>query len=83
VVDGALDALDRIIGAVVRFGDHVIVENPAFPPLIDLLQTVGAAVLGVPMDEHGMLPDRLHGVLSEYPAGRRSSCSPGRTTRPA
>jgi DNA-binding transcriptional MocR family regulator len=68
VVDGALDALDRIIDAVVRFGDHVIVENPAFPPLLDLLQTVGATVIGVPMDEHGMVPDRLHGVLSEYPA---------------
>jgi DNA-binding transcriptional MocR family regulator len=68
VVDGALDALDRIIDAVVRFGDHVIVENPAFPPLLDLLQTVGATVVGVPMDESGMLPDKLHGALSEYPA---------------
>ncbi|GIM97923.1 GntR family transcriptional regulator [Paractinoplanes toevensis] len=68
VVDGALDALDRVITAVVRFGDHVIVENPAFPPLLDLLQTVGATVIGVPMDAHGMLPDRLHGVLTEHPA---------------
>ncbi|WP_433360772.1 PLP-dependent aminotransferase family protein [Actinoplanes sp. CA-142083] len=68
VVDGALDALDRIIGVTVRFGDHVIVENPAFPPLLDLLQTVGATVIGVPMDDAGMLPDKLHGVLAEYPA---------------
>jgi DNA-binding transcriptional MocR family regulator len=68
VVDGALDALDRIIGAVVRFGDHVIVENPAFPPLLDLLQTVGATVIGVPMDDAGLLPGQLHGALSEYPA---------------
>ncbi|GIF20464.1 DNA-binding transcriptional MocR family regulator [Actinoplanes tereljensis] len=68
VVDGALDALDRVIAAVVRFGDHVIVENPAFPPLLDLLQTVGATVIGVPMDSSGMRPDRLHGVLVEHPA---------------
>ncbi|MEU4237425.1 aminotransferase class I/II-fold pyridoxal phosphate-dependent enzyme [Actinoplanes sp. NPDC026619] len=68
VVDGALDALDRVITAVVRFGDHVIVENPAFPPLLDLLQTVGATVLGVPLDDQGMRPDRLHGVLAEHPA---------------
>jgi DNA-binding transcriptional MocR family regulator len=68
VVDGALDALDRIIGVVVRFGDHVIVEDPAFPPLLDLLQTVGATVVGAPMDDSGPLPDRLHGLLSEYPA---------------
>ncbi|MET0423295.1 MAG: aminotransferase class I/II-fold pyridoxal phosphate-dependent enzyme [Actinoplanes sp.] len=68
VVDGALDALDRVIAAVVRFGDHVVVENPAFPPLLDLLQAIGATVLGVPMDESGMRPDRLRDVLAEYPA---------------
>jgi DNA-binding transcriptional MocR family regulator len=68
VVDGALDALDRVIAATVRFGDHVVVENPAFPPLLDLLQTVGATVAGVEMDESGMRPDRLREVLSAYPA---------------
>ncbi|WP_236030047.1 PLP-dependent aminotransferase family protein [Paractinoplanes lichenicola] len=68
VVDGALDALDRVIASVVRFGDHVIVENPAFPPLLDLLQTVGATVVGVPMDAYGMRPDQLHEVLVSYPA---------------
>ncbi|GAA0487903.1 GntR family transcriptional regulator [Paractinoplanes deccanensis] len=68
VVDGAMDALDRIIGAVVRFGDHVIVENPAFPPLLDLLQTVGATVIGVPLDGAGMMPDRLHACLADHPA---------------
>ena len=32
---------------VVRFGDHVLVENPAFPPVLDLLDAVGASVVGV------------------------------------
>jgi DNA-binding transcriptional MocR family regulator len=68
VVDGALDALDRVVSAVVRFGDHVIVENPAFPPLLDLLQAIGATVLGVPMDAHGLRPDRLRAVLAEHSA---------------
>jgi DNA-binding transcriptional MocR family regulator len=48
VVDGALDALDRVTAAVVRFGDHVLVEDPAFPPLLDLLEAAGATVIGVP-----------------------------------
>jgi DNA-binding transcriptional MocR family regulator len=68
VVDGALDALDRIIAATVRFGDHVVVENPAFPPLLDLLQAVGATVSGVPVDDEGMLPDALREALAEVPA---------------
>ena len=67
VVDGALDALDRVIGAVVHYGDHVVVEDPAFPPLLDLLQTVGAAVVAVPVDDAGMRPDRLRDVLAGHP----------------
>ncbi|MEU8818594.1 aminotransferase class I/II-fold pyridoxal phosphate-dependent enzyme [Actinoplanes sp. NPDC048796] len=67
VVDGALDAIDRLIGVAVRFGDHVVVENPAFPPLLDLLQTVGATVIGVPVDKSGMSPEGLAASLASYP----------------
>ena len=37
VVDGALDALDRVATEVLRLGDRVIVEHPTFPPILDLL----------------------------------------------
>ncbi len=66
VVDGALDALDRIIGAAVRYGDHVLVEDPAFPPLLDLLDAVGATVVGVPLGPSGIDLDALGAALSEY-----------------
>jgi len=64
VVDGALDAIDRITACVVRFGDHVLVENPAFPPVLDLLESVGATVVGVPCDRHGMRPEALRAALA-------------------
>jgi DNA-binding transcriptional MocR family regulator len=67
VVDGALDALDRLTAAVVRFGDHVLVEDPTFPPVLDLLDSVGASVVGVPMDGCGMLPDALADALRHGP----------------
>ena len=66
VVDGALDALDRITAAVVRFGDRVLVEDPAFPPTLDLLETVGATVVGVPLDGSGLDPSYLRRVLAEF-----------------
>ncbi|WP_433825428.1 aminotransferase class I/II-fold pyridoxal phosphate-dependent enzyme [Actinoplanes sp. CA-015351] len=66
VVDGAMDALDRIAGAMLRFGDHVLVENPAFAPLLDLLQAVGATVIGVPMDAGGVDPAALRQILRDY-----------------
>jgi DNA-binding transcriptional MocR family regulator len=59
VVDGAMDALDRVAGVVVRLGDRVVVEQPAFPPLLDLLDLLGAEVIGVDLDEEGMQPDGL------------------------
>ncbi|GIJ46376.1 GntR family transcriptional regulator [Virgisporangium aliadipatigenens] len=66
VVDGALDALDRITSATVRFGDHVLVEDPAFPPMLDLLDAVGATVVGVPVDGQGMRPDALRAALTAH-----------------
>jgi DNA-binding transcriptional MocR family regulator len=67
VVDGALDALDRITTGTIRLGDHVLVENPAFPPMLDLLDSVGATVVGVPVDRHGILPDPLRAALATAP----------------
>ncbi|BCJ40497.1 GntR family transcriptional regulator [Actinoplanes ianthinogenes] len=67
VVDGAMDALDRVASAVVRYGDRVLVENPAFPPLLDLLQSLGATVIGVPLDESGMDPSILRDLVVSRP----------------
>jgi DNA-binding transcriptional MocR family regulator len=66
VVDGALDALDRITAAVVRFGDHVLVEDPAFPPMLDLLEATGAEVIGVPLDRAGLGTGGLPDLLDEF-----------------
>jgi DNA-binding transcriptional MocR family regulator len=67
VVDGALDALDRITTGTIRLGDHVLVENPAFPPMLDLLDSVGATVVGVAVDRQGMRPDVLRAALATGP----------------
>jgi DNA-binding transcriptional MocR family regulator len=66
VVDGALDALDRITAVVVRFGDHVLVEDPAFPPMLDLLDAVGATVIGIPLTPDGLDPAALRAALAEH-----------------
>jgi DNA-binding transcriptional MocR family regulator len=63
VVDGAMDGLELLIRATLRFGDRVVVEHPTFPPLLDLLEAAGAEITGVPLDEDGMIPDRLAKAL--------------------
>ena len=64
IVDGAMDALDLIARTALRFGDRVIVEHPCFPPLLDLLDSIGAEVVGVPLDSEGMQPQPLAAALA-------------------
>ena len=68
VVDGAFDAMTRALEQVVRFGDRVAVEDPCFPPLLDLLDQLGAEAVPVTVDEHGMVPDDLARALATSPA---------------
>lgn len=67
VVDGALDALSRIVDQVVGLGDRVVMESPGFPPLIDLLDRAGAEVIAVQMDEQGVIPTELTRALQAAP----------------
>ena len=67
VVDGALDALSRIVEITVRLGDRVAMENPGFPPLIDLLDRAGAEVIPLAMDDEGVLPDAMAAALQWNP----------------
>lgn len=73
VVDGAMDALDRVASAIVRLGDRVVVENPTFPPLLDLLDLLGADVIGVGTDDEGMRTRELaDAVAAGGPSGVRA-----------
>lgn len=68
VTNGALDAVDRALATLVRYGDRVVVENPTFPPFLDLLEAYGLEPVGVEMDADGMLPDAFARALGAAPA---------------
>jgi len=59
VVNGAMDGLSRTLEQVAGYGDRVVVEDPGFPPLFDLLDTLGLERVPVPVDHQGLRPDRL------------------------
>jgi DNA-binding transcriptional MocR family regulator len=65
VVDGAMDAMDLIVRTTLRYGDRVVVEDPCFPPLVDLLDAVGVQLVGVPVDEEGLALAALQEALRE------------------
>ena len=63
MVDGAMDALELVIRSNLTYGDRVLVENPTFPPLLDLLEAAGLVVDGVRVDTQGLVTSELENAL--------------------
>lgn len=67
VVDGAMDAIDRILSSIAKLGDLVVVEDPGFPPILDLLEELGVTALGVRVDDDGLDLAALEAALDRKP----------------
>ncbi|HEX5199481.1 MAG TPA: PLP-dependent aminotransferase family protein [Actinoplanes sp.] len=64
VTNGTQQALDLVGKVLLRAGDVVAVEEPGYPPARRLFEAQGCRVVGVPVDEHGL-------VVAALPAGCR------------
>jgi DNA-binding transcriptional MocR family regulator len=67
VVGGALDGIERALATHVTRGDLVAVEDPAYPPILDLLTAVGATPVPVAVDDDGLCPDSLRAAVAQRP----------------
>jgi len=59
VTHGATHAVDLVARVLLRPGDVAAVEEPGYPPVAELLRTLGVRVVGVPVDDHGLVVDAL------------------------
>jgi GntR family transcriptional regulator/MocR family aminotransferase len=64
VTNGTQHALDLVSRVLLRPGDVAAVEEPGYPPARRLFDLLGVRVVGVPVDEQGL-------VVSALPAGCR------------
>ena len=54
ITQGAQQALDLIGRVLIEPGDCVAVEQPGYPPARSLFRSLGARVVGVPVDDEGL-----------------------------
>ncbi|MEV6346723.1 PLP-dependent aminotransferase family protein [Actinoplanes sp. NPDC051851] len=81
VTNGAQHAVDLIGRVLLKPGDVAAVEQPGYPPARRLFASLGARVVGVPVDEEGLVVSALPGHARvvyvtpshQFPLGRAMS----------
>ncbi len=63
VVSGAMDAIERSLGAHLRPGDPVGVEDPGYASIHQLVAGLGFVVVPIAIDDEGMRPEALASAI--------------------
>jgi DNA-binding transcriptional MocR family regulator len=63
VTGGGLDGIERVLEVHCRVGDRVLLEDPCYIGLIDLVRTLGLEPIGIAIDDEGPRPEALADAL--------------------
>lgn len=66
ITAGCQQALDMVLRVLAAGGDSVLVEDPCYLGLLDILYSRRLTPVGVPVDEHGLQVDRLEQLILQH-----------------
>ena len=66
VTSGSQEGIFLVAQALLEAGDTVLVESPTYLAAVQAFGSAGARMIGVPTDDHGVLPDGLDAAIREH-----------------
>ena len=66
ITDGCQQALDLVLRVLGREGDAILVENPSYLGLLDIISSHRMIPVGAPTDEQGLVVDKLEPLILRY-----------------
>lgn len=65
VVAGALDGIERVLGAHLRPGDRVGIEDPGYAAVVELVSAMGYRPVPVAVDAEGPVPEAVEDAVGD------------------
>ena len=65
-VQGASQAFDLLLKALINPGDRILVESPTFLGAIQAMRIYGAELIEMPMDEDGVIVEEVEKLAAQY-----------------
>ena len=66
IIHGSTEAVFLSASAFVGVGDKVVVEMPSYVNAIEAFRTLGAEIIGVPVENDGVNVEQLENILKSY-----------------
>jgi DNA-binding transcriptional MocR family regulator len=66
ITTGSLQAISIITQELINEGDIILTENPSFVGALSVFETYRANVIGIPIDEHGIIIEELKSTLEKF-----------------
>ena len=63
ITNGSQQAIDLLARSFISAGDKVILENPTYPGAANAFSSLGAKLIGIPVDSYGMQISNLEQII--------------------